>query len=112
MPAIINHTASIGVPSLSGPRSVRSFSDGNEPYYQERNYTLSGVTRDATGAALGSCTVSLFNSATNIQEQNTTSDASGNYSFIVDKTQTWYVVAYKAGGTPVAGTTLNTLAGA
>jgi hypothetical protein len=81
------------------------------PYFPERNYTISGVTIDATGAALGNCVVRLFNTATNTQEQVTTSDASGAYAFVVDKTQAWYVVSYKAGAPDVTGITVNTIAG-
>jgi hypothetical protein len=39
------------------------------------------------------------------------SDGSGNYSLICAGSGTFYVVAYKAGGPDVAGTTVNTLIG-
>lgn len=90
---------------------ARLLADGNCPYFPERNYTISGVTKDSTGAALGSVTVRLFNTATNLLEQTTTSDASGNYNFVVDKTQRYYQVDYKAGAPDLAGTSVNTLAG-
>lgn len=101
-----------GVPNI--PRSmpvVRSFADGTAPIFEERNYTITGVTKNSSGAALGSVTVKLFNQATDILVASTISDASGNYSFIVDKTQLYYEVAYLAGSPDVAGTTVNTLAG-
>lgn len=89
---------------------MRSFSEVT-PIFEERNFTIVGVTKDSTGAALGNCTVNLFSTATNTLAQTTISDASGNYSFVVDKTQLWYIVSYKAGAPDVAGTTVNTLAG-
>jgi hypothetical protein len=111
MPAVKNHNATSGVPNTTGPHIGNQFSEV-PPFFEERNYTIAGVSKDSTGAALGGCTVKLFNSTTDIMEQITISDGSGNYSFNVDKTQQYYAVFYKAGGTPVAGTTLNTLAGA
>jgi hypothetical protein len=96
-----------------GVAGVKSFAtqDGASPYFPERNYTIAGVTKDSTGVALGSCTVRLFNTATNAHEQTTVSDASGNYRFIVDKTQAWYLEAYKAGAPDVAATSVNTVVG-
>lgn len=110
MPIGPNHNATVGIPSTTGPHSVRQFTEVI-PIFEERNYTISGVTKDSNGAALGNCTVKLFNKATDGVSQTAVSDASGNYSFIVDKTMQWYIVAYLAGGPDVAGTTVNTLAG-
>lgn len=74
------------------------------------SFTVSGVTRDSTGTALGSCTVALFASSTNAFIAQTTSDAStGAYSFTVGTGQMMYLVAYKAGVPDVAGTTVNTV---
>ena len=65
-----------------------------------------GITKDSTGAALGSCRVDLFEAGSNKFLQTTTSDASGNYSFIVPtNSSNYYVRAYKAGGTNLFGTT-------
>lgn len=102
---------SMGVPNTANPNQMERFGEV-VPIFEERNYVISGVTKDSTGAPLGGCVVKLFNRATDVKEQETTSDASGNYSFSVDKTQTWYEVSYKPGAPDVAGTTLNTLAGA
>jgi len=77
----------------------------------ERNFVLAGVTKDSLGVALGSCTVRLFNAATHVAEQVTTSDASGNFSLTVDKTQRYYLVIYKVGSPDVTGASINTLAG-
>lgn len=71
-----------------------------------------GVTKDSTGAALGSCTVDLFTTTDNVLVATTVSDASGNYEFRGRSTSfTHYVVAYKAGSPDVSGTTVNTLVG-
>lgn len=95
-------------PGTKGPQTKL-----NDPTatYAEKNFTLSGITRDSNGNALASCTVMLFNTLTNICEQTIVSDASGNYSFVVDKTQTYYEVSYKAGAPDVTGATVNTLVG-
>lgn len=111
MPAVKNFNATPQVPFTPGTPVVQSFSS-NLPVFAERNYLITGVTKDAAGAALGNCVVKLFNAATDALEQTTTSDASGNYSFIANKTKTFYCVAYKAGSPDVAGTTVNTLAAA
>lgn len=102
------------VPNTRRPGVVRGF--GEYALYEERNYTLTGVSRDSANAPLGGCTVTLFR-VTNVggvdvftQEQVATSDASGNYSFVCDKTAAWSV-RYDLPGSPVrAGVTLKTLA--
>ena len=71
-----------------------------------------GVTKDSAGAALGSCTVHLFETLTDKYVEQTVSDANGNYEFrSASLSTTYFVVGYKAGGTAVAGTTVNTLVG-
>lgn len=76
-------------------------------------YAISGVTRDSTGSALGSCTVKLYRTATDVLVDTTTSDVSGNYSFPnVTSQDAYYLVAYLDGSPDVEGTTDNTLVGA
>lgn len=111
MPAFRNHNATVGVPNTRGPHTVRQFSEV-PPIFEERNFLITGITKDSAGAALGNCTVRLFNAATNTLEQTTVSDGSGNYSFVVNKTQLYFEVAYLTGAPDVAGTTVRTLAGA
>lgn len=73
---------------------------------------ISGVTRDKDGTALGTCVVSLFRTVDNVFMEQLTSDAAGAFAFsAVGVGETYYVVAYKAGGTDLAGTTVNTLVG-
>lgn len=111
MPGWQSHNAVSGIPNTRGPHIGRQFSEV-PPYFEERNFLITGVTKDSAGAALGGCTVMLFNTVTNAVEQTQVSDGSGNYSFVVDKTRAWYAVAYKVGAPDVAGTTVNMLAGA
>lgn len=112
MPAFQNHNGFPGVPNVVGcPGQFQGFGE-IIPIFEERNYTISGVTKDSAGSPLGNCTVLLFNSATNVLEQIAISDASGNYSFTVDKTQRYFEVAYLPGAPDVAGTTVNSLSGA
>lgn len=76
----------------------------------ESQYVLSGVTRDSAGAILGSCTVEMFETATDLRLATTTSDAvTGAYSFTVANPAVVYLVAYLSGSPDVAGTTVNTL---
>ena len=97
-----------GVPRTTAMAGCRSY-PAITVHLAERNYTITDITRDATGAALGLCTVLLFNAANNVLVLTTTSDASGNYSFVVDKTQTYYSYETKTGATPVAGASLQNL---
>jgi hypothetical protein len=77
------------------------------------SFTLSGVTKDSTGAPLGNCMVRLFESATNTELGETTSDGSGAFTFSLGQNSGFfYLVAYKPGSPDVAGTTVNTLTAA
>jgi hypothetical protein len=76
------------------------------------HFYIAGVTRNASGAPLGGCWVKLYPSANDAEVQTTTSDASGNYQFVVpDNIARYYVDAYLPGSPDVAGTTVNTLIG-
>lgn len=72
------------------------------------NMTMSGVTRDAAGAALGTCQVLIFRTESKELIAETTSDASGIWSLSILKGGPFFIVAYK-NGTPVFGTSVNTL---
>jgi hypothetical protein len=76
-------------------------------------YRITGITRDSVGAILGNCEVHLFRTADDVELDQVTSNANGEFTLTVGiaPTRTYYIVAYKAGGTDVAGTTLNTLTG-
>ena len=76
-------------------------------------FTISGQTKDSTGAILGGCHVDLFRTSSDLLQEETTSNSDGYYFFKSPyRTVTYYCVAYKAGSPDVAGTTVNTLTGA
>ena len=68
--------------------------------------TISGVTRDSSGNALGNCTVWLFRSSpTKLFFAETTSDENGNYSFVAPSVWTYFLRAHKDGSPNVFGVT-------
>ena len=73
------------------------------------NFRITGITKDATGAALPSCRVELYLTAMDVSIQEAISDETGSFSFNMPGTGPFYIVAYKAGLPDVAGTTVNTL---
>jgi hypothetical protein len=73
------------------------------------NTTLSGVSRDATGATLANCQVLIFRTEDKSLVGETTSDASGNWSILIMKGGPFFFVEYKAGSPDVFGTSKNTL---
>jgi len=76
-------------------------------------HTISGVTRDSTGAAIANCTVNLFLTSGNVFVSSTTSDANGNFLFTVSSSAPQYfLVGYLAGSPDTEGTTVNTLTAA
>ena len=83
------------------------------PFYRHlgtrNNFAITGISRDRNGTALGSCTMKLFAAASDIKVDQTTSDASGNFTFSNPGSGQFYIVMYKTGGGDVAGTTVNTL---
>lgn len=100
-----------GVPNVARSLpAVRNFQGGAGPVF-EYPFTISGVTKDSSGAALGGCRVVLYRTADDSIAAQTISDGSGNYSFSASSSLTHYVVAYKAGAPDVTGATVNTLVG-
>lgn len=79
------------------------------PQFYERNYTISGLTIDINGAPVAGVTIKLFNTATDTLVQQTVSSSTGAYSFIADKTQSYYTVEYKVGPPDIYGSSANTL---
>lgn len=93
-----------------GPSNMRRMAFAPRPPVNA-NRTIAGVTRDSTGAALGGCTVKLFETGTDVLVAQQVSDGSGNYSFTVPGNGTYYELAYKDGAPAVTGASLNTLQG-
>lgn len=79
------------------------------PPFSNYRPTLTGVTKDSTGSALGGCVVQLFRVWDDGIVAETTSDGSGNFTFYPTVSGPYYIVAYKTGAPDVAGTTVNTL---
>jgi hypothetical protein len=80
-------------------------------------FEIIGVSKDASGVALGSCTMNLFridyDSGNNLiytHQGKVISDASGNYTFNVNKGSSYRITADNSTG-PVMGVTVNTLTG-
>jgi hypothetical protein len=90
---------------------VRNFTDNVSAPVFPLPYTIRGVTKDSTGAALGACGVVLLRTADNSVAACMTSDANGNYRMDASPFVLHRVDAYKAGSPDVAGTTVNTLVG-
>jgi hypothetical protein len=96
-----------GVFPVSAKQTVRPF---RSPKFYGA-FSLAGVTRDSTGTPLGTCTVKLFEAATDIEVGQTTSDGAGAFTFrLGNNAGYFYLVAYKPGSPDVAGTSVNTLA--
>ena len=76
---------------------------------------ITGITRSNTGAVLGACTVELYrrnqDQTRGVFVDSTTSDASGNFSFVVGLGQQYQHLAYKVGAPDVAGISVRTLIG-
>lgn len=103
----------IGLPSLiDAPTTIPSVVHELKPY-PPTYFRLTGTTKDSTGAALGNCVVHWFNTAGDLLLDTVTSDANGLFEFRTagQPPNAYYLVAYKAGSTDVAGTTVNTLTG-
>lgn len=75
------------------------------------NRTITGVTRDSSGVAVGNCLLDLYITGVDTLSQNGVSDASGNFTFFNPGSGPFYIVAYKVGAPDIAGTTVNTLVG-
>lgn len=105
----------LGIPGETRPQgnSMARSSVGRRKF-RSRNFstvnpTITGTTRDAAEAPLGDCIVDLFRTADDAFMNTTTSDGAGLFAIAAIGTGPFYLVAYKAGGTDVAGTTVNTL---
>jgi hypothetical protein len=100
--------AVFGIP---GDRFLQARTFRSTPFSTRGPATVTGVTKDSTGASLAACTVTLFCTNNNAPQSSTVSDGSGNYTLTANVSGPYYVVAYKAGAPDVEGTTVNTLVG-
>jgi len=73
------------------------------------NPTLSGITRDSGGNALGGCALNVYEGQTGTYRTSTNSDAEGKYTVGVPLLIPLQIVAYLPGSPDVGGVTVNTL---
>jgi len=79
-------------------------------------FTVSGVTKDSTGVALGNCRVVVMETGRMQTDAvpivaETVSDGAGNYSVPVPLNTAYQVISYKQGSPDVAGITRNDAVG-
>lgn len=75
-------------------------------------YVFRGVTRDQYGSAVGTCSVLLYRTSTNVLIDSATSDPAGNFELTTTfYPDTHYIVAHKTGSPDIDGVTPNTLIG-
>jgi hypothetical protein len=81
--------------------------------YPPTRFTISGITKDETGAAVAGFTVYLFAMVNGVPvlRDRTISGANGVYSFAVNPSDNYWIVDYKSGSPDKAGATFNMLAG-
>jgi hypothetical protein len=74
----------------------------------QQSNRIVGVSRNATGVALGNCVVKVFATADDTLVASTTSDGSGNWTAYPNAQGPYYFVEYKTGSPDVFGTSPNT----
>ena len=82
--------------------------NSNDRVLGSQNERIVGVSRNATGVALGTCVVKVFRTADDVLVDSTTSDGSGNWTAYPNQPGPYYFVEYKAGSPDVFGTSPNT----
>ena len=82
--------------------------NSNDRVLGAQSNRIIGVSRDATGVALGNCVVKVFRTADDTLVASTTSDGSGNWTAYPNAQGPYYFVEYKAGSPDVFGTSPNT----
>lgn len=103
-----NMRSNSGVPNTSALNTVESFPGTTGEYYT----TISGVTKDSTGAIAGGVKVELLATATKTKIAETVSDSvTGVFSFYATPGQFHQGIAYKVGAPDIAGITVDTLVG-
>jgi hypothetical protein len=80
----------------------------NDRVLGAQNIRIVGISRAATGAALGACEVKVFTALGDVLVASTTSDGSGNWTAYPNLPGPYYFVEYKAGAPDVFGTSPNT----
>ena len=97
--------------SVNPAGKLREWGDGTKTYNRvlgAQNNRIVGVSRDASGAALGDCVVKVFATASDVLVDQTVSDGAGNWIAYPNQVGPYYFVQYKAGSPDVFGTSPNT----
>ena len=105
------YDASISKAVVNPARRAFAVSDdinGNDRVLGTQNARIIGVSRDATGVALGSCTVKVFSTVNDQLVASTVSDGAGDWTAYPNQAGPYYLVEYKAGSPDVFGTSPNT----
>lgn len=112
----IGHPGVLGIPGAAARRGIGIEGSSVRPLRKFRsvplatsNPVLTGTTRDSADAPLPGCVVKLFRTVDDVFMAQTTSDGAGAFTIHALGSGPFYLVAYLAGGTDVAGTTVNTL---
>lgn len=120
-PASYNTSHWPGASGLLGSTDIdRPLIQSATPYYHPElpqghtfRYAITGVSRDAAGSILPSCTLKLFRTSNDELVHQTISDPNTGVFTLFSQyyPDTHYIVAYKSGIPDVEGTTVNTLIG-
>jgi len=108
--AFVTTVTASSAPRLDIPMSALNRIISGAPDYPITTPTkaIAGITRNAAGAALGSCTVRLVRQSDNVTVASATSNAStGAYSFVRDAADpnVYFVIAFLTGAPEVHGVT-------
>lgn len=105
------YDASISNSTVNPARNAYAVFDNinsNDRVLGAQSNRIIGVSRDATGIALGTCVVKVFRTADDLLVASTISDGSGNWTAYPISLGPYYFVEYKAGSPDVFGTSPNT----
>jgi hypothetical protein len=101
-----------GLGKRTGPNESPAFQPMFDSSRQQfrGSFSILGQTFDAANAPLAGCKVELNESRSGVAYSETVSDGSGLFSFTIPwNSWNWQVIAYKTGGTDVAGASVDTL---
>jgi hypothetical protein len=105
-----NGSAPMSIRGISRRNRTKGFNSTSKKFFGK--FSISGVTRDSSGAALGNCACDLFETATDTVVARTISDVNGLFSFAIGTNSGFfYIVAYKATAPDVTGATVNFVVG-
>ena len=79
--SFIKNDVGLPVASPASPKSTSGIICFYRAPKSNKQFIISGITKDNTGAALGNCTVKLFTAVDDVMRYQTVSDASGNSVF-------------------------------